>query len=233
MPSRPSNASGRLWPSDREEYRRRQTDREVATWTNLTLSNWRRRLGSRLSHGFLSPRELTWRRLSLLCRSRTFRVPMRAPCGAEMLHSRPCLASAASSIHALSATFSPPSSSSPASCSSFPVAPSRLRTRRFCSFRPLSSLRETKKQTLQKIPNAPQNLKFESSSKRNGEDGVPPEGEEEGEVLGGDGAVKGTVLAGLLLLGVVGGFGAVGYVYKDQINAFLTQFSGFIEGPSK
>ncbi|CAA6660205.1 unnamed protein product [Spirodela intermedia] len=144
-----------------------------------------------------------------------------------MLHSRPCLASAASSIRVLSLAFSSPSSSS-SSCSSFPVAPSRLRTRRFCSFRPLSSLRETKKQTLQKIPNAPQNLRFESSSKRNGEDGVPPEGDE--EVLGGDGAVKGTVLAGLLLLGVVGGFGAVGYVYKEQINVFLTQFSGFIEG---
>lgn len=33
-----------------------------------------------------------------------------------------------------------------------------------------------------------------------------------------------------MLVGVVGGFGAAGYVYKDQINTFLTHFSGFIEG---
>ncbi|KAG6390220.1 hypothetical protein SASPL_147952 [Salvia splendens] len=44
------------------------------------------------------------------------------------------------------------------------------------------------------------------------------------------GAIKGTILAGLLLVGVVGGFGVVGYVYREQINAFLTQFSGFMEG---
>lgn len=53
-----------------------------------------------------------------------------------------------------------------------------------------------------------------------GDDGVLEEGN----------AVKGTILAGLLLVGVVGGFGTVGYIYRDQINAFLIQFSGFIEG---
>lgn len=46
----------------------------------------------------------------------------------------------------------------------------------------------------------------------------------------GDTAIKGTILAGLLIVGVVGGFGTVGYIYKDQINAFLNQFSVFIEG---
>ena len=51
-----------------------------------------------------------------------------------------------------------------------------------------------------------------------------------GGLESGDTAVKGTILAGLLLVGVVGGFGTVGYVYREQINAFLTQFSGFIEG---
>lgn len=72
------------------------------------------------------------------------------------------------------------------------------------------------------------------------------DGDDEGEVpgskLGGgekggffedgdDGtAVKGTIFAGLLLVGVVGGFGAVGYFYKDQINSFLSHFSTFIEG---
>jgi len=43
-------------------------------------------------------------------------------------------------------------------------------------------------------------------------------------------AVKGSLLAGLLLVGVVGGFGAVGYIYREQINSFLTEFSSFIEG---
>ena len=134
---------------------------------------------------------------------------------AEMLRSKFCLAPAFSAIHVFS--------------SSFPSLPS-LQTRRLHSFRPLSSLKETKKQALQKIPSAPPSLKFESASKRSGDEGVSQDGE---EVLGGDNAVKGTVLAGLLLFGVVGGFGAVGYVYKEQINAFLTQFSGFIEGPFK
>lgn len=31
-------------------------------------------------------------------------------------------------------------------------------------------------------------------------------------------------------MGVIGGFGAVGYIYRDQINAFLTQFSSIIDG---
>ncbi|KAL2618018.1 hypothetical protein GLYMA_08G238400v4 [Glycine max] len=43
-------------------------------------------------------------------------------------------------------------------------------------------------------------------------------------------ALKGTLLAGLLLLGVVGGFASVGYIYKDQVNSFLNHLSVFIEG---
>lgn len=53
------------------------------------------------------------------------------------------------------------------------------------------------------------------------------EGDGDGD---GDAAVKGTLLAGLLIVGAVGGFGVVGYLYKDQINAFLTQFSSIIDG---
>lgn len=130
---------------------------------------------------------------------------------------RPCLASA-------------PSSTCPLLTLAFASsAPPGVRYRRLHSFRPLSSLRETKKQTAQKISNVPQGLKFEGPDKRKDEDRVLSE--REGE-LGGGAAVKGTVLAGLLLVGVVGGFGSVGYIYKDQINVFLTQFSGFIEGVS-
>lgn len=43
-------------------------------------------------------------------------------------------------------------------------------------------------------------------------------------------AAKGTFIAGLLLVGVIGGFGGVGYLYRDQINSFLTQFSEYIDG---
>lgn len=60
------------------------------------------------------------------------------------------------------------------------------------------------------------------------DDGGGDKNEEVG--LEGDTALKGTFLAGLLLVGVVGGFASVGYIYKDQINAFLNQFSTFIEG---
>eukprot|EP00250_Pteridium_aquilinum_P007532 c17223_g1_i1 orf=240-1316(+) len=46
----------------------------------------------------------------------------------------------------------------------------------------------------------------------------------------GDTALKGSLIIGLLLIGAVGGFGAIGYIYREQINAFLLEFSDFIEG---
>ncbi|KAG9129032.1 hypothetical protein Leryth_016863 [Lithospermum erythrorhizon] len=104
----------------------------------------------------------------------------------------------------------------------------RLKPKRFHLLRPCcSSLKESKKKkTLIKSPvNAPNSLK--------GIFNINPKGDSSSNNDGGDGdsaAVKGTILAGLLLVGVVGGFGGVGYIYRDQINAFLNQFSGFIEG---
>ncbi|XP_002976166.2 uncharacterized protein LOC9646338 [Selaginella moellendorffii] len=57
---------------------------------------------------------------------------------------------------------------------------------------------------------------------------------EDEEAVSGDAAVKGTVLAGLLLIGTVGGFAGAGYYYRDQINEFLLQFADVIEayGPA-
>ncbi|XP_019465478.1 PREDICTED: uncharacterized protein LOC109363666 isoform X3 [Lupinus angustifolius] len=47
---------------------------------------------------------------------------------------------------------------------------------------------------------------------------------------GGSAAMKGTLLAALLLVGVVGVFGSVSYIYRDQINSLLNYFSIFIQG---
>lgn len=138
-----------------------------------------------------------------------------------MLSTRPCLSSFPAPSPLLSARFSSSSSSS----SSF-FSLSSIRPRRIPSFRPLSSLKESKKVALRKATNVPQNLRFDN---RKGRDDGSLSDDGEGEV-GGAAALKGTVLAGLLLVGVVGGFGTVGYLYRDQINAFLTQFSGFIDG---
>ncbi|KAJ9145848.1 hypothetical protein P3X46_028180 [Hevea brasiliensis] len=90
-----------------------------------------------------------------------------------------------------------------------------------------SSLKQTKKRLTLRNTNAP------LSSGAADDDKIKGDAEADGG-LQGDNAVKGTLLAGLLLVGVVGGFAAVGYIYKDQLNSFLDQFSGFIEdyGPA-
>lgn len=61
-------------------------------------------------------------------------------------------------------------------------------------------------------------------------DESPEDSEGEENLISGDTAVKGSIAAGLLLVGVIGGFGAASYIYKDQINDFLLTFSDFIEG---
>lgn len=109
-----------------------------------------------------------------------------------------------------------------------------FKPKRFHFLKPCSSLRETKKQqqqTLSKAPsNAPQSLRRILNLNPRGENDENKDGDAAEGDGGGDSAVKGTILAGLLLIGVVGGFGTVGYLYRDQINTFLTQFSSFIEG---
>ena len=53
---------------------------------------------------------------------------------------------------------------------------------------------------------------------------------EDGNQISGDTTLKGTIVAGLLLFGLVGGFGAVSYIYRAQINDFLVEFSDILEG---
>ncbi|KAE8706410.1 SNARE associated Golgi family protein isoform 2 [Hibiscus syriacus] len=104
--------------------------------------------------------------------------------------------------------------------------------KRFHLFKPCSSLRQTnKQQSLQKSPpNAPQSLRWFLNPKGDDDDKIKGDGDGNNGEIEGDTALKGTLLAGVLLVGVVGGFGFSGYIYKDQINAFLNQFSTFIEG---
>ncbi|KQK10936.1 uncharacterized protein LOC100826326 [Brachypodium distachyon] len=127
----------------------------------------------------------------------------------------------------LSSHFSPPALGG---------SPWRWRHRR-AFHAPLSSLRESEKSTLRKAsPNVP--FRFGGGgggSRKDRRSAADREEKEEAaaareEDEGNSGAITGTLLAGAVLVGVVGGFGAAGYVYKDQINTFLTQFSGFIEG---
>ncbi|KAL8162338.1 hypothetical protein V2J09_013827 [Rumex salicifolius] len=103
-----------------------------------------------------------------------------------------------------------------------------------------SSLKQSpKKQKQKSSTDAPQSLRRLLNWNPKGEDEKPgvsdspssKKSDEEGSLESeGDAALKGTLLAGLLLVGVLGGFGAAGYLYRDQINTFLTQFSSLIEG---
>ncbi|BFG40499.1 hypothetical protein CerSpe_267730 [Prunus speciosa] len=107
--------------------------------------------------------------------------------------------------------------------------------KRFHFLSPCSSLKQSKKKSLQKTtrpPNAPppQSQRWFFNNPKGDEGGEIEKTDETDSALGGDTALKGTILAGVFLVGIVGGFACVGYLYKDQINAFLNQFSTFIEG---
>ncbi|CAM6110764.1 unnamed protein product [Calypogeia fissa] len=54
--------------------------------------------------------------------------------------------------------------------------------------------------------------------------------QEKGDGGFGNTAALGSIAAGLGLVILLGGFGAVGYLYKDALNEFLIQFSDFLEG---
>nr|VDD37057.1 unnamed protein product [Brassica oleracea] len=101
--------------------------------------------------------------------------------------------------------------------------------KRFHFLKPCSSLKQTNKKQKQKqsLPPStappPQTLRWLFSPKSSDDEDAKSSAD-------GDAALKGTILAGVLLIGSVGGFAGVGYVYKDQISTFLTQFSTLIEG---
>ncbi|GAU37935.1 hypothetical protein TSUD_269500 [Trifolium subterraneum] len=69
--------------------------------------------------------------------------------------------------------------------------------------------------------------KNKKKNKKRGQESVKDEDDDDD---GSGTALKGTILAGVLLVGFVGGFASVGYFYREPINSFLNQFSGFIEG---
>ncbi|CAK8575265.1 unnamed protein product [Lathyrus sativus] len=139
----------------------------------------------------------------------------------------PCLSS---SLHTNNSTFSNRLFSSPISSS----------IRCFRLLIPHSSLKQTKKQPTKISNSNPSRLKrlfnskgeddkrdAEKNRRRESESGKRGKDDDDDD---GSTALKGTILAGVLLVGFVGGFASVGYFYREPINSFLNQFSGFIEG---
>lgn len=109
----------------------------------------------------------------------------------------------------------------------FPFKPKRTN---FHFLKPCSSLKQTKKSIQKTTPSSgPKSFKrflnLESKDDDDEDDSNGGVGDDDDGV-----ALRGSILAGVLLVGVVGGFGTAGYVYRDQISAFLIQFSAFIEG---
>lgn len=96
--------------------------------------------------------------------------------------------------------------------------------KRFSFLNPSSSLKQTNKKQQK------QSLRRLFSPKSSDDDEDAKSSSDEDDSDGDAAAIKGTIIAGVLLVGTVGGFAGVGYVYRDQINTFLTQFSTLIEG---
>ncbi|KAI3522277.1 hypothetical protein L1887_11791 [Cichorium endivia] len=163
------------------------------------------------------------------------RILSRPPCLSSISPSSRSQCIARPNFHLSISTYSTSSSCS-SSSSSFSFLNFRPFNKRFHFFNaPRSSLKETKKQqrTLQTNAPPPQSsirrlLNLNNNPKD--DDGGGGDGDGGDEDDQNETAIKGTIIAGLLLVGVVGGFASVGYIYRDQINAFLTQFSSFIEG---
>ncbi|KAL9247637.1 hypothetical protein vseg_021050 [Gypsophila vaccaria] len=93
----------------------------------------------------------------------------------------------------------------------------------------------SKKQQTQTVQKSPKSLKrFLNLNPKPEEEDDDDDDEEDTKTVSknseGDNAVKGTILAGFVLVGVVAGFGSLGFFYRDQINTFLSHFSTFIEG---
>ncbi|MED6106843.1 hypothetical protein PIB30_008230 [Stylosanthes scabra] len=138
--------------------------------------------------------------------------------------SLPCLSSSILHTHKPNAS----------SCSpSFIFTPHGHGHRRFHFLTPCSSLKQTKKkqqEQLRKITTAPSTIKRLFSPNDDVDVDADKNNEPDSSSSSSSSALTGTLLAGVLLVGAVGGFASVGYFYKDQINSFLTQFSVFIEG---
>ncbi|KAG2320968.1 hypothetical protein Bca52824_014181 [Brassica carinata] len=100
--------------------------------------------------------------------------------------------------------------------------------KRFHFLNPSSSLKQTNKKQQEQKPS----LQWLFSPKSSEDEDAKSSADEDDDGGGSDGdaAIKGTIIAGVLLVGTVGGFAGVGYVYRGQINTFLTQFSTLIEG---